>query len=55
MTTTQRHEIESLLEEIDSARQRIYLAKTYGVRPAGLRDVKGELRSTRERLAALVQ
>jgi hypothetical protein len=55
MTTEQRNEIESLLEELQEARQRIYVAKTYGVQPEGLRDVKGELRSTRQRLAALVQ
>ena len=54
MTTAERTEIESLLEELQQARQRIYVAQTYGVRPEALRDVKGELRSTRQRLAELV-
>jgi hypothetical protein len=51
MTTTQRTEIETLLEELEAARQRIYLAKTYGVRPAGLRDLKDEVRQVQRRLA----
>jgi hypothetical protein len=55
MTTAQRSEIETLLEELDAARQRIYVKKTYGVRPAGMRDVKSEIRSTQQRLAALVE
>ena len=55
MTTAQRNEIESLLEELDAARRRIYVAQTYGVQAAGLQDVKGELRAKRQRLAALVQ
>jgi hypothetical protein len=53
MNTTQRNEIESLLEELDAARQRIYLAKTYGVRPAGLRDLKDEVRQVQRRLAGV--
>jgi hypothetical protein len=52
-TTTQRNEIESLLEEMDVARQRIYLATTYGVRPAGLRDLKDEVRELQRRLAGI--
>ena len=55
MTTAERSEIESLLQELQQARQRIYVAQAYGVRPEGLRDVKGEVRSTRQRLAALVR
>lgn len=55
MTAAERNEIESLLEELEQARRRIYVAQAYGVRPEGLRDVKGEVRSTRQRLAALVQ
>ncbi len=55
MTTAQRNEIESLLEEPAETRRRIYVAQTYGVRPEGLRDVKGELHSTRQRLAALTR
>lgn len=55
MTTARRSEIESLLEALAEARRRISVAQAYGVRAAGLRDVKGELRSTRRRLAALVE
>lgn len=50
MSTNRRNEIESLLEELEAARQRIYLAQAYGVRPAGLRDLKGELRLLHRRL-----
>ena len=50
MTTMQRNEIESLLEELQEARQRIYLAKAYGVQPAGLRDLKGDVRLLHHRL-----
>jgi hypothetical protein len=53
MNTRQRIEIESLLEELDAARRRIYLAKTYGVRPAGLRDLKDEVRQVQRRLAGI--
>ena len=54
MTEEQRNEIESLLEQLEDARRRISVALAYGVRAAGLRDVKGELSSTRRGLAALV-
>jgi hypothetical protein len=54
MTEAQRTEIESLLEALEEARRRISVAQAYGVRAAALRDVKGELSSTRRRLAALV-
>ena len=53
MTTAQRNEIESLLEELDAARQRIYVAKAYGVTPAGLRDKKDELRELQSRLVRI--
>jgi len=52
MTTTQRSEIESLLEELQETRRRIYVAKTYGVRPAGMRDLKDDVRSAKQRLEA---
>ncbi len=54
MTTEERNEIEALLAALDEARRRIHVAQAYGVQRAGLRDVKGELRSTRRRLAELV-
>jgi len=52
MTTTQRNEIESLLEELQETRRRIYVAKAYGVRRAGLRDLKDDIRSAKQRLRA---
>jgi hypothetical protein len=51
MTTAQRSTIESLLEELDVARRRIYVAQTYGVRTAGLRDLKDDMRRLRRELA----
>lgn len=50
MTTTQRNAIESLLEELQETRRRIHVAKTYGVRAAGMRDLKDDIRSTAARL-----
>jgi hypothetical protein len=52
MTTAQRNEIESLLEELQETRRRIYVAQTYGVRPAGMRDLKSDVRSVKQRLQA---
>ncbi|HEY8407830.1 MAG TPA: hypothetical protein VIK66_07630 [Gaiellaceae bacterium] len=52
MTTAQRTAIESLLEELQETRRRIYVAKTYGVRRAGMRDLKDDIRSTKRRLRA---
>ena len=51
MTTTQRSEIESLLQQLDEARRRIYRLKPYGVRSAGLRDLKCEVQAVQRRLA----
>jgi hypothetical protein len=45
--------VDALLEELAAERRRLYLRKTYGVRGAGLRDLKGEYESTRRRLAEL--
>jgi hypothetical protein len=45
--------IDALLDEIAEQRQRLYVLTTYGVRPAGMRGVKQELRETHERLAEL--
>jgi hypothetical protein len=50
MTTTQRNAIESLLEELQETRRRIYVARTYGVRAAGMRDLKHDIRSAASRL-----
>ena len=50
MSTAQRSEIETLLEQLDDARRRIYLSKVRGVRAAGLRDLKSEYASVQESL-----
>ncbi|HEY3541758.1 MAG TPA: hypothetical protein VGK79_04370 [Gaiellaceae bacterium] len=50
MSTAQRSEIESLLEQLDDTRRRIYLSKARGVRAAGLRDLKSEYASVQESL-----
>ena len=50
MSTAQRSEIETLLEQLDDARRRIYLSKARGVRAAGLRDLKSEYASVQESL-----
>jgi hypothetical protein len=52
MTAARRSEIESLLEELQEARRRIHLAQAYGVRAAGLRDLKDDIRSAEQRLRA---
>ncbi len=43
-----------LLEAIEERRQRLYLLRTAGVLPAGMRDLKEELGSLREELAHAV-
>lgn len=43
--------VAALLDRIEELRQRVYLAQANGVRPAGLRDLKAELRGLREELA----
>jgi hypothetical protein len=52
MSTTQRTEIEFLLEKLEAARRRIYLAQAFGVRQAGLRDLKDDVRTVKQRLSA---
>jgi hypothetical protein len=46
--------VAALLDQIDELRQRAYLAQANGVRPAGMRDLKKELRRLREELARVV-
>jgi hypothetical protein len=61
MMTTLAHEhsvrrpqlVDALLTRIEETRQRVYAAQANGVRPAGLRDLKDELRRLRTELAAL--
>jgi hypothetical protein len=46
--------VAALLDQIEELRQRAYLAQANGVRPAGMRDLKKELRGLREELAVAV-
>jgi hypothetical protein len=46
--------IATLLDELEERRRRLYILQARGVRPAGLRDLKAELRAVREELAAVV-
>lgn len=58
MTATARrarqHEIASLLEELEERRRYLYRLKARGARPAGLRDLKGELADAQGRLAQVL-
>jgi hypothetical protein len=47
--------IEALLGEIDERRRRIYALQAGGVKPAGMRDLKRELRDVRGRLSDAVE
>ena len=40
--------VDALLEELADGRQRYYRLQAYGVRPAGARAVKEDLRRTRD-------
>jgi len=46
--------VASLLDELEERRRRINVLQAGGARPAGLRDLKAELRAVRSRLAAAV-
>ncbi len=46
--------VATLLDQIEERRQRAYLAQANGVLPAGMRDLKNELRRLREELAVAV-
>ena len=46
--------VAALLDQIEELRQRIYAAQANGVRPAGFRDLKDDLRGLREELARVV-
>lgn len=45
--------VDALLDELDELRRRMYASRAFGVRAAGLRDLKSEFRSTQQQLAAL--
>jgi hypothetical protein len=44
--------VAALLDQLEECRRRLQVLQAYGVRPAGLRDLKTELRGIRDRLAA---
>ena len=46
--------VAALLNQIEELRQRAYLAQANGVRPAGMRDLKNDLRRLRDELALAV-
>ena len=48
---TQQRRVAALLDEIAVRRQRLYVLKAYGVRMAGMRSLKAELREVRDELA----
>jgi hypothetical protein len=48
---TQQRRVAALLDEIAARRQRLYVLKAYGVRPAGLRPLKADLSAVRDELA----
>jgi hypothetical protein len=54
--TRRRHQqiVATLLDGIEQRRQRVYVAQANGVRPAGMRELKAELRALRRELAAAV-
>ena len=50
----QQRRVAALLNEIAARRQRLYVLKAYGARPAGLRSLKAELTAVRDELAEVV-
>ena len=50
---TQQRRVAALLDEIAARRQRLYVLKAYGARPAGLRTLKAELTAVRDELAGV--
>ncbi len=44
--------VAALLDELEQRRRRLYLLKARGARPAGLRDLKTDLRAVQDELAA---
>jgi hypothetical protein len=50
----QQLRVGALLDEIAARRQRLYVLKAYGARPAGLRTLKAELTAARDELAEVV-
>ncbi|HEY1366789.1 MAG TPA: hypothetical protein VGF23_06740 [Gaiellaceae bacterium] len=51
-----RHQqvVATLLDMIEQRRQRVYALQAIGMRPAGMRELKAELRALRRELAAVV-
>jgi hypothetical protein len=51
----QQLRVAELLDDIAARRQRLYVLKAYGARPAGLRTLKAELRAVRDELAEVAK
>jgi hypothetical protein len=47
--------VATLLDDLEERRRRLQVLQAYGVRPAGLRELKAELGTIRDRLAAAVE
>jgi hypothetical protein len=45
--------VAALLEELEQRRRRLYVLQARGARPAGLRDLKADLRAVMDELAAV--
>ena len=54
MTRTERNAtVDALLDQLDELRRRMYVAKAFGARAAGLRDLKSDFRSAQQQLLAV--
>ncbi len=49
---THQRRVAALLDELEQRRRRLYVLKARGARPAGLRDLKADLRAVQDELAA---
>jgi hypothetical protein len=58
MTSTDRRArqilVDALLEELADGRQELYRRQAFGVQPAGVSDMKADLRRTKEQLRHFV-
>jgi hypothetical protein len=52
---TRLDQIESLLDELEAQRRRLYHLKFKGVRRAGMRDLKQDYHGVQERLSTILE